>query len=116
MDKKMTIISRCDKKTEITIKNIEDVESIHVNLLFGDEFVTITYKNGKKAMYDSNPRRSIYNSWGEYYLDLDKIDEFSSIDSSLSKLFKYAGYDSYKSFFNCDDRFCDRILNVLDEN
>lgn len=82
MDKKVFIRDYTDHKTEVAIKDFEKVLRLDVEIITGDEVLTVTYKDGAKISFDSCDRRISDYYDANYELPLDKVDEFSNFDGS----------------------------------
>lgn len=90
MNKEIYIRDYSDKKVPITIPNFEDVIKIIVEIISGDEVLTVLYRDYSTKKFDSSGCRMQNFYDDEYELPLDKIDEFS---------------DFVGTSYDCDDMF-----------
>lgn len=78
--------------TDIDLDNLEDILSLYVLVLSGDEVLTVTYKDGSSACYDSSNCRTIGFYDGEYALynsevGINKItDEYLKSENSYERM------------------------------
>lgn len=78
--------------TDIDLDNLEDILSLHVLVLSGDEVLTVTYKGGSYVRYDSSSCRVIGFYDGEYALydsevGINKItDEYLKSENSYERM------------------------------
>lgn len=77
MDKIVDIRDYEGKKKNITIKNFEQVKSISVTILSGDEVLDVTYEDKHTDSFDASDSRVISYFDVVYDLPLHLIDEFS---------------------------------------
>ena len=90
MDKKITLVDFARERKVYTIKDFENVFTIEIKIMSGDEIAKIFYKDGKIIKVDSSDCRYFGYYDGEYILQLDKVDEFSSfIGSSYERQRKF---------------------------
>lgn len=85
MKKNITIVDFKGNKKTISINNFENVVSIYVTILSGDEVLEVLYKNGRTKTFDSSDYRIMNYYGGGYFLNLSKIDEFSKMNNSYEK-------------------------------
>lgn len=85
MKKNITIVDFKGNKKTISINNFENVVSIYVTILSGDEVLEVLYKNGRTKTFDSSDYRIMNYYCGGYFLNLSKIDEFSKMNNSYEK-------------------------------
>lgn len=52
------------------------ITAIHVEIKSGDEFVTVVYEDGQRAVFDSSITRSIDYEDGEYVVQGDEIERW----------------------------------------
>lgn len=89
MDKKIILRDYSDLRKEFTIKDFENVKSIYISIISGDEVAEIVYKDGKFVNYDSSDER-IMNYYDTCYeLPLDLIDEFSAFEGDSYECERY---------------------------
>lgn len=82
MDKKIVLRDYADSRKEFIIEDFENVETIFIQILSGDEVATISYKNGNEICFDSSNERLMDFNDGCYHLPLRLIDEFSNFEGS----------------------------------
>lgn len=64
-------------RKKFKISNWNDVSSLHINIISGNEVMIVTYKDGKKVTIDSSPGRFVDVLQESYELPLERVDEFS---------------------------------------
>ena len=91
MNKKIKIVDYTGCRKTILLEDIENIDSIKVEVRTGDEILRVKYKDGHKKSFDSCPGGRIENFYdGEYELPLYRIDEFSkSKGSSYDRMRKF---------------------------
>lgn len=89
MDKKIVLRDYTDDRKEFIIPDFENVESIEITILSGDEIADITYKDGKEISFDSSDDRIIAYNDDYYELPLEFIDEFSNFEGSSYRCSDY---------------------------
>ena len=93
MNKTTIFLNTCDDKNAVCTVNLDEVLSIFVRVVTGDEQVFVTFKDGTVRYYDPyESMRSDNHFEGEYYVYLPSkginiIDEFNNEESSHGILY-----------------------------
>lgn len=82
MQKDLIIVDYERVPKTITIDNFEDVTSIHIKILSGDEVATVIRKDCVSETYDSSDCRWTDYYDGEYILNPEHIEEFNNLTGS----------------------------------
>lgn len=82
MNKRLILVDYKDNRKEFDIPNFEEVLSIVIEVISGDEVANVLYKNGDIKTFDSSDDRII-----DYFdcfclVPLDKIEEFNNLQGS----------------------------------
>ena len=88
MNKVLNIIDFRNRKKKITINNFENVLIIKIDVVTGDEILTVVYKNGKKIKFDSSSDRMLDFFDYTYYI-LDKSNDFDIIKKWVERETSY---------------------------
>ncbi len=89
MHKTVTIRDYNADTTEVVIDDFENVVSIFVCVISGDEVLYVLYKDGRTERFDSSDCRATDQYEGGYFLPLDKLDEFSDCDKAFINLYRF---------------------------
>lgn len=73
-------------RKKFKISNWNDVSSLHINIISGNEVMIVTYKDGKKVTIDSSPGRFVDVLQESYELPLERVDEFSNFVGDVYNL------------------------------
>lgn len=94
MDKKVLLYDYESQPHEITVPNIEDIKSIILEVLSGDEVLIVTYHNDKMLRFDpmffQRPKSS-YD--GSVELSVDDLDDLSAIANSYTAMETFLGFN-----------------------
>ena len=82
MDKQIFIRDYSDKQIPVVIENIEDIVKIQIEILTGDEVMTVIYKDGTSQEFDSSGNRILSFYDGKYTITVEQLDEFSEFEGS----------------------------------
>jgi len=89
MRKTVTIRDYGTKRTKVVIKDFENVSSIFVFVVSGDEVLSVLYKDGHTERFDSSDCRVTDYYDGGYNVPLDKLDEFSDCNDAIINLYRF---------------------------
>lgn len=89
MHKTVTIRDYGTKRTKVVIKDFENVSSIFVCVISGDEVLYVIYKDGHIERFDSSNDRITDYYDGGYNVPLDKLDAFSDCDKAFINLCRF---------------------------
>lgn len=87
MNKELEIMDYADRKQKIVIENFDDVVKINVNIITGDEILSVLYKNYETKIFDSSDSRMSDFGDGEYCIyditkNIDYIDKWNQRTST----------------------------------
>lgn len=94
MNETKLFLNTCDDKDAVCIVNLDEVLSIFVRVVTGDEQIIVTFKDGTVSYYDPYECiRSDNHFEGEYYVYLPSkginiINEFNNEKSSHEILYR----------------------------
>ena len=77
------------------IGDIENIDYIEVEVLTGDEFITVWYKDGKYDYWDSSVYRGTDYYDGEYEVPSEQIEKWSNMPGS--------SYDRMERFIESEE-------------
>lgn len=71
----MRIYDYANHPTDVELKD-ENITAIYVAVKSGDEFVTVVYEDGQRAVFDASATRCIDYYDGEYKVQGDEIERW----------------------------------------
>ena len=89
MEKRIVLVDFQSERKEFKIKNFENVVTIEIKILSGDEVAKIIYKDGSIITFDSSGDRFMNYYDDDYHLPLDLLNSFNKLKgSSYEKSYK----------------------------
>lgn len=91
----INIVDYKDERIKVDIGDIENIDYISVDVLSGDEVITVWYKDGMFDDWDSSECRGTDYYDGEYEVPSEQIEKWSNMPGS--------SYDRMERFIESEE-------------
>lgn len=91
----INIVDYKDERKKVDIGDIENIDYLYVDVLTGDEVISVWYKDGTYDYWDSSVDRGTVYYDGEYDVPSEQIEKWSNMPGS--------SYDRMERFIKSEE-------------